>query len=623
MIRPAIGRAKSSVRGGTGLRRRVYLLMAIGIFFPLLVLSIVSWYWLRDLDARLQGSRVQAAGTVAAHFDEELTGDLELLQRLAARIGSRLEAADPALARQAVREAFGHFRHREAVFLLDAGGRVVAEEPYGRVSATPQGAIPLVEEVLASGLPRLTGLQVGGRGPLVHELVPVRDLAGEVVGVAGGTFDPTRRDFQKMLRHLRQGRTGRAELIDAAGLVVASSEPRRAGVKSECSVNLARLVAAKASLSSRCDDCHAEHGVRARPGELLTFWPLASTSWGLVVRQDAREASPTGGALPWFAVAVMVLAQVALSGIFAWGAARSVTQPVAVLTAEAERIASGQLDWPIPELGRDEVGQLGQALDRMRQSLQALVARVERANLELEGRVEERTRDLNQANAALREREQARGELLRKVITAQEDERKRVARELHDETTQALAVLLMRVDQAAEAVRAGRPPALDELRTLANRALADVHRLILDLRPSVLDDLGLASAVQWYADRALGSRGVAVRCECVELPELTPELETALFRICQEALSNVARHAQASHVLIEVRVEGPLLCIDVEDDGVGFDQAAVARREGRPHWGLLGIQERAGLLGGHARFDSTPGAGTRVEVRIPLSEEHP
>jgi signal transduction histidine kinase len=622
MTGPATRGAAPTVRAGTGLRRRVYLLMAIGIFFPLVVLSIVSWYWLRDLDTRLQETRVAAAETVAVHFDEELTGDLELLQRLAARIGSRLEAADPVLAEQMVREAFGHFRHREAVFLLDANRRVVAEEPRGRVSAAPQAAIPLVEEVLATGLPRLSGLQSDGRGPLVHELVPVRDLAGEVVGLAGGTFDPNRRDFQKMLRHLRQGQTGRAELIDAAGVIVASSEPRRAGMKSECSVNMARLVAAKASLTSRCDDCHVEHVVRQRSGELMTFTPLASAPWGLVVRQDAAEASPTEGALPWLALSGMVLAQVALSAIFAWGAARSVTQPVAVLTAEAERIASGQLDWPIPELGQDEVGQLGQALDRMRQSLQALVARVERANLELEGRVEERTRDLNEANAALRERELARGELLRKVITAQEDERKRVARELHDETTQALAALLMRVDQAAEAVRAGKTPALDELRSLADRALADVHRLILDLRPSVLDDLGLASAVQWYADRTLGSRGVAVRCEFGELPGLTPELETALFRICQEALSNVARHAQASHVLVELRVEGPLLCIDVEDDGVGFDQSAAASREGRPHWGLLGIQERADLLGGHARFDSAPGTGTRVEVRIPLSEEH-
>jgi signal transduction histidine kinase len=619
----AVARGATLGAGGSwALRRRVYFLMAVGIFFPLLVISVVCWYWLRDLDGRLQGARVAAAETVAAHFDEELTSDLELLQRLAAGIGGRLEEADPALLQQVVREAYGHFRHREAIFLLDARRRVVAEEPHGRVSAAPLTATALVDEVFATGLPRLSGLSVDGRGPLVHELVPVRNLSGVVVGVAGGTFDPGRRDFHKMLRHLRQGQTGRAELVDAKGLVISSTEPRRAGQPSECSAQLARLVAARTSLSSRCDDCHAERGERTRTGELLTFTPLAGAPWGLVVRQDAAEASPTEGALPWAAVGAGLLAQIALSAVFAWGAARSVTQPLAVLTAEAQRIASGQLDWPIPELGQDEVGHLGQALDTMRRSLQELVGRVERANQELEARVEERTHDLNLANEALRARELARGELLRKVITAQEDERKRVARELHDETTQALAALLMRVDQASDAVRAGKTPALEELRTLATRALDDVHRLILDLRPSVLDDLGLASAVQWYADRTLSSRGVAVRCEVGELPGLTPELETALFRICQEALSNVARHAQASHVLVELRCEGRALCIDVEDDGVGFDLAAVAQREGRPHWGLLGIQERADLLGGRARFDSTPGAGTRVEVRIPLSEEH-
>lgn len=607
--------------GGWALRRRVYFLMAVGIFFPLMVISMVCWYWLRDLDGRLQGARIQAAETVAAHFDEELTSDLELLQRLAAGIGGRLEAADPALLRKAVRDAYGHFRHREAVFLLDVRRAVVAEEPHGRVSAAPLGAAALVDEVLASGLPRLSGLQVDGRGPLVHELVPVRDLSGAVVGVAGGTFDPGRRDFHKMLRRLRQGQSGRADLVDATGLVIASTESRLIGTRSDCSANLARLVRAKAAVSSRCDDCHAEHGLLPGPGELMTFTPLASAPWGLVVRQEAAEASPTEGALPWTAVAGGLLAQIALSAIFAWGAARSVTQPLAVLTDEAQRIASGQLDVPIPVLGQDEVGLLGQALDRMRRSLKELVGRVERANQELEGRVAERTRDLNQANEALRERELARGDLLRKVITAQEDERKRVARELHDETTQALAALLMRVDQAGEAVRAGKVPALEELRSLATRALDDVHRLILDLRPSVLDDLGLASAVRWYAERTLEARGVAVRCEFGELPALTPELDTALFRICQEALSNVARHAQAAHVLIEVRCEGRLLCIDVEDDGQGFELAAVARREGRPHWGLLGIQERADLLGGHARFDSAPGAGTRVEVRIPLPEE--
>jgi signal transduction histidine kinase len=606
-----------------GLRRRVYLLMGIGIFFPLAVMAMVGVYWMHDLDGRLQAGRLASAETVAAHFDEELTGDLELLQRLAAGVGAKGARIDPAAASRAVRDAFAHFRHREAIFLLDAQRRVVAEEPAGPVSTAPRGALPLVDEVLAGGVPRLSALQTDGRGPLVHELVPVRDWTGAVVGVAGGSFDPSRRDFQKMLRRLRRGQTGFADLIDGGGRVVASSEPRRSGRPSECSANMGRLAAAKASLTIRCDDCHAERGVEVRPRELLTFAPLASSGWAVVVRQNAAEAAPTEGTITWVPVLAVLLAQVALAFAFAWGAARSVTQPVAVLTAEAERIASGQLAWPIPDLGVDEVGQLGAALDRMRRSIQELLERIEQANHELERRVEARTLDLNQANAALREREVARGELLRKVITAQEDERKRVARELHDETTQALAVLLMRIDRAEAAARAGQPAPLDEVRALATRALDDVHRLILDLRPSVLDDLGLTSAIRWYADRTLGPRGVAVRCEFGELGRLPAELETTLFRICQETISNVARHAQATQVLVEVRAEGGQLCVDIEDDGQGFDPAAVARREARPHWGLLGIAERAQLLGGHARIDSSPGAGTRVEVRIPLPEEHP
>ena len=116
---------------------------------------------------------------------------------------------------------------------------------------------------------------------------------------------------------------------------------------------------------------------------------------------------------------------------------------------------------------------------------------------------------------------------------------------------------------------------------------------------------------------------MAVRCEFGDLPRLPPELETALFRICQETMSNIARHAEATQVLVEVGVEGREIHLAIEDDGKGFDLETVARREGRPHWGLLGITERAELLGGVATIDSSPGAGTRVEICIPIPPEVP
>jgi signal transduction histidine kinase len=603
--------------GGISLRRRVYLLMAIGIFFPLLVWLAVSLYWMGRLDGRVLAGRLAAASTVAAHFDAELTDDLEVLQRLAAAVAPALSESGTDVERRMLRDTHHQLRHRESVYLLDETGRLVVEEPEGSVSIAPAAGDALVQDVIRSGRPRLSGFVVGDRGGVVHELVPVRDWKGNVVGVAGGTFHPEKRDLEKMLRFLQRGESGLAELVDANGRIVASTRRGRAGRPSECWKQFGRLTTEKKSFASLCADCHAAEGVEIRPSEHLTFASVGSAPWGVVMRQEASEALPTEG-LPWYGVAALLLLQVGLASAFAWGASRSVTQPVAVLTDHAERIAGGELATTIPHLGKDEVGRLGTSLEKMRRSLRQMIEHVAQVNAGLEQRVAERTKELNEANAELKAREEARGELLRKVITAQEDERKRIARELHDETTQALAVLAMGLDAAQEAIQSGKTPHLEEVKAVAVRTLEDVHRIILDLRPSVLDDLGLLSAIQWYADRALATRGISVRCEFGELRRLPPEMETALFRMCQEAMSNVARHAQASAVLVQVGVDGKDVVIEVEDDGKGFDPQAASRREGRRPWGLMGIRERAEILGGTAAIDSAPGKGTRVEVRIPL-----
>jgi signal transduction histidine kinase len=617
---PPVRPASVLSTGDISLRRRVYLLMGIGVFFPLLIMGTAGFFWLEVLDERLVNARLAAVGTVASHLDAELSDDLEVLQRLATALAP-LDPEQREVATRAVREAHTLLRHRDSAFVIDKQKGVVAEDPPGALSEGPRDVLPLVDEVLAAGRPRLSGVFEGARGGVVYELVPIRSWSGEVVGVAGGTFRPERRDFDRMLRLLPRGASGSAELVDGGGTVVASTERARVGRRVECSRRMVELALEKKVLARRCAACHADYEVELRPDQHLTFAALGIAPWGVVLRQPVKEALTTEGALPWYVVLAILVAQCALAGVFAWGAARSVTTPVAVLTDHAERIAGGELAWPIPSLGSDEVGRLGGSLEKMRQNLAALIASVAEANAQLERRVEERTRELAAANVQLKEREEARSQLLRKVITAQEDERKRIARELHDETTQDLAVLAMGIDAAQDAYRNGLTPRLDEVKALAVRTLEDVHRLILDLRPSVLDDLGLLSAIRWYADRALVSRGVSVRCEFGDLPRLPPEMETALFRICQETLSNVARHAQASAVLVQVGVERGQVVIDIEDDGKGFDEAALSHGDGRKHWGLMGIRERAEILGGVATVSSEPGQGTHVVVQIPVPRD--
>ncbi len=178
------------------------------------------------------------------------------------------------------------------------------------------------------------------------------------------------------------------------------------------------------------------------------------------------------------------------------------------------------------------------------------------------------------------------------------------------------------------AARASSMPAvqadLGGARALVARTLDEVHRVIFDLRPSVLDDLGLLSAIRWLATRQLESAGVHVRCDFPDgLPRLLPHVETALFRAVQEAISNIARHAGAEHVLIEITAANDWLRISIEDDGCGFEVERMTRpsRDGQG-LGLLGLRERMQLLNGIVAIDSTPGDGTRVRLDVPLTADH-
>jgi signal transduction histidine kinase len=226
----------------------------------------------------------------------------------------------------------------------------------------------------------------------------------------------------------------------------------------------------------------------------------------------------------------------------------------------------------------------------------------------------------------LQRKESLRGDLLRKVITAQEEERKRIARDLHDDTSQALAALMVTMDTATMMTSSDGEQLKDKLASmkgLAARALEGVHQMIYYLRPSVLDDLGLLSAIKWYAESRLEELGVKVGFESSGTETRLPsQTETALFRAVQEAINNIARHAEAENVLIEVYFKGSALVIEVEDDGRGFDVEAVAKLSGQGEgFGLAGMRERIALLDGTLTIQSEPSSGTQVRMEIPLAPE--
>ncbi len=222
----------------------------------------------------------------------------------------------------------------------------------------------------------------------------------------------------------------------------------------------------------------------------------------------------------------------------------------------------------------------------------------------------------SRAAAAVALSQQVARDALRRVVDAQELERRRLARELHDETGQALTSILLGLRtveeaQTTEAVRA----AVEELRELVRATLHDVRRLAVELRPKALDDFGLVAALERLTSSFAEQTGIHVDFQAVVPEERLPaEIETTLYRIVQEALTNVIKHARADRVSVLVTRKDASVTAVIEDDGAGFETSRI--REGG--LGLLGMRERAALVGGRVDVESRPGAGSTLVAEVPL-----
>lgn len=234
-------------------------------------------------------------------------------------------------------------------------------------------------------------------------------------------------------------------------------------------------------------------------------------------------------------------------------------------------------------------------------------------------------------NAMLDRLQEQRRTAASQILKALEQERKRIARELHDETSQALATLLLNLeltsralphcsdDQGGSQVIQARKR-LQESRELVEQTLDEVRKLTMDLRPAVLDDLGLVPALRWYAHTKLDPAGVQVELDVTGFDHRLPdEMETVIFRVAQEAITNVLLHARAQRVSVELHEEPDLLYLRIQDDGRGFSPEQILAQPERSI-GLAGMRERAALVEGRLEIHSRPGQGTTVELAIPRKE---
>jgi two-component system, NarL family, sensor histidine kinase UhpB len=301
-------------------------------------------------------------------------------------------------------------------------------------------------------------------------------------------------------------------------------------------------------------------------------------------------ASPTG--VHWPAVALMLVVGFAASVLINAAVLRLALQPVHALEKTVDHVAAGDLTARAqPVLFRDpDVERLGETLNSMLDVLQ--------------------------------QHRQLLQKMSEQVLAAQEDERKRIARELHDETAQALTTLLIRLKILEKArTEEEMRGQIDELRELTAQTLEAVRTLAVELRPATLDDLGLLAALEAYTESYRSRMPVRVTFSAVGFEDgdrrLPPEIELVLYRVVQEALTNVAKHADAQDIRVELSRRSDAVIAMVMDDGLGFRVEDMMRSRERG-LGLFGMQERLALVRGQLVIDSAPGAGTRVDARVPL-----
>ncbi|MBK8023692.1 MAG: HAMP domain-containing protein [Chloroflexi bacterium] len=292
----------------------------------------------------------------------------------------------------------------------------------------------------------------------------------------------------------------------------------------------------------------------------------------------------------WSITLVMVVVGFLAAFFLTW----ILTRPILSLVDATRAVASGDFSRQVTRWANDEIGDLAEAFNVM-------------------------TRSLARAAKLSSERESLRQHYIRGVITAQEDERKRIARELHDSTSQSLTSLLVGLRNLEESPDLNTLHSrIEDIRKVVNHTLDEVHALAWQLRPNVLDDLGLEAALGRYIDDYQRRYGIQVDFVARGLDErLPPALETSLYRMIQEGLTNIARHAQAKNasVLLEQRLT--VIRVIIEDNGVGFD--ADAQSYSQKSLGLQGIRERTQLFGGKLIIESQPGAGASLFIEIPLT----
>jgi len=555
-----------------GLRAQLLLWTIVPLAVVLIILSLVGITRHRQAMSQLVEDRNRGLALAEANrLGREIDGRAALLQRRASERGDISDEVSLAALAAGLQETYGG-----GLAVLDGVGRVVAASDQSRGWMQSETARVLAARTAKVSQPQFDSLfDSSGAHLLVG--IPLRNDQALIGAIPAETLSLAESSAQVEIET-----NGAVFVLDATGQMLHHHNPGGLAVDEAVLADLAAASAGKAGATELRG---------AGPGLLVTYAPVTPPGWLLVVAEHVHAVDVAGMSvvevLPLLLLFVALLALVAVSfGVL------NVVRPLQELDRRAQRVAWGDFD-----AVKQPVGGV-QEIDDLRATLAQMAERI-------------------------RTYQTGMRDYLSAVTQAQEAERARLAHELHDDTVQALIALKQRAQMARKSLAADPERAsqrLDELTGLIDGELIGLRRLIGDLRPIYLEDLGFVPALEMLTQQMRERHGLAVQLAVRgETVRLAPDLELAAFRIVQTALNNVAAHAEAQvvHVNVEFAAEG--VTLTVQDDGRGFvppDQPADLVRDG--HFGLMGMRERAMLYGGHLTIVSTPGRGTTITAWLPI-----
>jgi len=592
----AVGRGSLPWLQSAGLRTQLLAATALPLLILMTILAVVglSAYTrmtqslVQDRDAELVGL---SARQVADHWAETLL----LLSQVAG--SNELRSGDPVSTRQILSSNDALLRRFDDLLATDAVGRVVAS-----TGASPLDTLadqPVFVRARDDRRPvRSTVLASAQGNQIVLVAVPFYDQTRRFGGCLVGVWELGGEGIAAPLRLVRAGSAAFSYLADDQGRILWHPQPSLVGQIVVEHPAVARALTGATGAETVVEDSRTlVVGYGPIPANALSSSLFADPSWqGWMLFVSERWEDITAPFRPFLMlVSLLITLMVLVPLLLLAFSSQQVIAPLQSLVEQVDRVAAGEFSTQLSiNRGPSEVRNLEVKFNEM-------VAQLRRYQADIQNYVTS-------------------------VLNGQEEERKRIARELHDETAQMLIVIGRRIEDAQEqASDAPLRTSLGELRDMVDSTLEGVRRFTSDLRPPLLEELGLANTIEILGRRTAREDNLDVSVVISGEPEpLPPEHELALYRLAQEGLSNVRRHANATRVDMALHYSPAAATLTISDNGVGFsvpqDTSALVAG-GR--LGLMGIYERARLLGGTAEITSTEGHGTTIRVSLPVGLARP